>query len=78
MLDARLSQREKDFEPKRESRPGENVSRTSPPEIVLSGPGSYNALKEEFLNLQKEGYTAYYEALITKYLIELKRNGMIQ
>ena len=78
MLDARLSQREKDFEPKRESRPGENVSRTSPPEIVLSGPGSYNALKEEFLNLQKEGYTADYEALITKYLIELKRNGMIQ
>ena len=76
MLDARLSQREKDFEPKRESRPGENVSRTSPPEIVLSGPGSYNALKEEFLNLQKEGYSADYEALITKYLLELKRNGL--
>jgi hypothetical protein len=76
MLDARLSQREKDFEPKRESRPGENVSRTSPPEIVLSGPGSYNALKEDFLNLQKEGYSADYEALITKYLMELKRSGL--
>lgn len=76
MLDARLSQREKDFEPKRESRPGENVSRNSPPEIVLSGPGSYNALKEEFLKMQKEGYTADYEALITKYLMELKRNGL--
>ncbi len=76
MLDARLSQREKDFEPKRESRPGENVTRTSPPEIVLSGPGSYNALKEEFLNLQKEGYSADYEALITKYLLELKRSGL--
>ncbi len=76
MLDARLSQREKDFEPKRESRPGENVSRTSPPEIVLSGPGSYNALREEFLQLQKEGYSAEYEALITKYLMELKRNGL--
>jgi len=78
MLDAQLSQREKDFEPKRESRPGENVVRTSPPEIVLRGPNSFNELKEDFLNLQKEGYTADYEALITKYLIELKRNGMIQ
>lgn len=70
------SLREKDFEPKRESRPGENVSRTSPPEIVLSGPGSYNALREEFLQLQKEGYSAEYEALITKYLMELKKNGL--
>lgn len=76
MLDARLSQREKDFEPKRESRPGENVPRNSPPEIVLSGPGSFNALREEFLELQKEGYTAEYEALITKYLMELKRSGL--
>ncbi|MBX7042447.1 MAG: DUF4175 family protein [Ignavibacteria bacterium] len=76
MLDARLSQREKDFEPKRESRPGENVSRNSPPEIVLSGPGSYNALREEFLQLQKEGYSAEYEALITKYLMELRKNGL--
>ncbi len=76
MLDAQLSQREKDFEPKRESRPGENVTRNSPPEIVLQGPNSFNALKEDFLKLQKEGYTEDYEALITKYLMELKRNGV--
>jgi hypothetical protein len=75
MLDAQLSQREKDFEQKRESRPGENIVRISPPEIVLSGPKSFNALKEDFLKLQKEGYTEEYEALITKYLLELNRNG---
>ncbi len=75
MLDAQLSQREKDFEQKRESRPGENMVRISPPEIVLSGPKSFNALKEDFLKLQKEGYTEDYEALITKYLLELNRNG---
>ena len=75
MLDAQLSQREKDFEQKRESRPGENMVRTSPPEIVLSGPKSFNALKEDFLKLQKEGYTEDYEALITKYLLELNRSG---
>lgn len=75
MLDAQLSQREKDFEQKRESKPGQNYSRTSPPEVVLSGPNSFNALKEDFLKLQKEGYTEDYEALITKYLLELKKNG---
>ncbi len=74
MLDARLSQREKDFEPKRESRGGNDIVRTSPPEIILSGPGSYNALKEDLLKLQKQGLTDDYEALITKYLM-LLRNG---
>lgn len=71
MLDAQLSQREKDFEQKRESKPGENFVRTSPPEVVISGPNSINSLKEDFLRLQKEGYTEDYEALITKYFLEL-------
>jgi hypothetical protein len=71
MLDAQLSQREKDFEPKRESKPGNNMVRQSPPEIVLSGPNSYNALKEDILKLQKEGYTDDYELLIMKYLEKL-------
>lgn len=74
MLDAQLAQREKDFEQKRESKPGENFVRTSPPEIIISGPNSVNALKEDFLRLQKEGYTEDYEALITKYFLELS-NG---
>ncbi|MFA5405118.1 MAG: DUF4175 family protein [Ignavibacteria bacterium] len=74
MLDAQLSQREKDFEQKRESKPGENYIRTSPPEVVISGPNSINSLKEDFLRLQKEGYTEDYEALITKYFLELS-NG---
>jgi hypothetical protein len=71
MLDAQLSQREKDFEPKRESKPGNNMVRQSPPEIVLSGPNSFNALKEDILKLQKEGYTDDYEILIMKYLEKL-------
>ena len=74
MLDAQLAQREKDFEQKRESKPGENFIRTSPPEIIISGPNSVNALKEDFLRLQKEGYTEDYEALITKYFLEFS-NG---
>lgn len=71
LLDAQLSQREKDYEQKRESRPGENIIRISPPEIVILGPKSFNAFKEEFLKLQRAGFTEEYEALITKYLLNL-------
>jgi hypothetical protein len=76
MLDAQLSQREKDFEQKRESKPGEDVVRISPPEIVISGPNSINAFKEDFLKLQRENFTEDYEELITKYLMELRKNSL--
>jgi len=67
MLDAQLSQREKDFEQKRESKPGENVSRQSPKEVVISGPRTVNSLKEDLLRLEKESFTEDYEALIMEY-----------
>lgn len=72
LLDFQLSQREKDFEQKRESRPGENYERQSPPEIVIIGPQKFNAFKEDFLKLQKEGYAPDYELLIMKYLQLIK------
>lgn len=75
MLDAQLSQREKDFEQRRESNPGKNFVRTSPPEIVIQGPNSVNAFKEDFLRLRKEGYNQDYEDLIARYLMELRRKG---
>ena len=72
MLEFQLSQREKDFEQKRESRPGENFIRSTPPEIIISGPNSFNALKEDYLRLQREGFTKEYEELIMDYLKSLK------
>ncbi len=67
MLDARLSQREKDFEQKRESKPGESYNRQSPREVVISGPRTENSLKEELLRLEKESYYEDYEKLIMEY-----------
>jgi hypothetical protein len=67
MLDAQLSQREKDYEQKRESKPGENVTRRSPQETVISGPRTENALKEDLLRLEKNSYSPDYEALIIEY-----------
>jgi hypothetical protein len=72
MLEFQLSQREKDFEQKRESRPGENFIRSTPPEIIIAGPNSFNALKEDYLRLQREGFTKEYEELIMDYLKSLK------
>jgi hypothetical protein len=73
LLEFQLSQREKDFEQKRESKPGENIIRLSPPEIVISGPNSINALQEDFLRLKQEGFTEAYEQLIIRYLESIKK-----
>lgn len=75
MLDAQLSQREKDFEQRRESNPGKNFVRISPPEIVIQGPNSFNAFKEDFLKIKSEGYNRDYEELIIRYLNELRKQG---
>lgn len=72
MLDFQLSTREKDFEQKRESRPGKNFDRSSPPEIVISKPNIINGINQDALEIQKENYTEDYEILIQKYLEKIK------
>ena len=72
MLDFQLSTREKDFEQKRESRPGKNFERTSPPEIVISKPNIINGINQDAVDIQKENYTEDYELLIQKYLEKIK------
>lgn len=72
MLDFQLSTREKDFEQKRESRPGKNFDRTSPSEIVISRPNIINGVNQDALEIQKENYTEDYEILIQKYLEKIK------
>ncbi len=72
MLDFQLSTREKDFDQKRESRPGKNFDRTSPSEIVISRPNIINGINQDALEIQKENYTEDYEVLIQKYLEKIK------
>lgn len=71
MLDFQLSVREKDFEQKRESRPGKDYDRTSPPEIVISRPNVINGINQDALKLQSESFNEDYEILIQKYLSKL-------
>lgn len=72
MLDAQLSQREKDFEPKRESRPGENVIRQTPSEIVIKGAPSIDALQIDLLRQNLMLFTDEYQNLASKYLLFIK------
>jgi hypothetical protein len=74
MLDFQLSTREKDFEQKRESKPGKNFDRSSPPEIIISKPNIINGINQDALELQKENYTEDYEVLIQKYMEKIKEN----
>lgn len=72
MLDFQLSAREKDFEKRRESRPGKDFDRTSPPEIIISKPTIIEGINQDALELQKESYTEDYELLIQKYMEKIK------
>ena len=75
MLDFQLSAREKDFEQRRESRPGKNFDRSSPPEIVISKPNIINGINQDALELQKENYSEDYETLIQKYMEKVKNKN---
>lgn len=73
MLDFQLSAREKDFEQKRQSRPGKNFDRESPPEVVISRPNIIDGINQDALELQKESYNEDYEILIQKYKQKIKQ-----
>jgi hypothetical protein len=72
MLDFQLATREKDFEQKRESRPGKDFDRTSPPEVIISRPSIINGINRDALDIKKESYSDEYEVLIRKYMEKLK------
>jgi hypothetical protein len=72
MLDFQLSEREKDFEQKRESRPSKDYDRNSPPEIVISRPNIVDGINQDALEIQKQNYTEDYESLIQKYLRKIE------
>lgn len=67
MLDAMKSQRERDFEQKRESQPGKDVVRTSPSELTFDNESNNRQGGEQQLQDGQQGYSRDYEYLIRKY-----------
>ncbi|GBD07453.1 hypothetical protein HRbin21_01280 [bacterium HR21] len=66
MLDAMRSLYERDYEPQRESRPGQNVVRPSPPALRLPQ-GQPPPVPPDFLQLLRQKYSPDYQQLIERY-----------
>ncbi len=75
MLDAMRSIYERDYEPRRESRPGQNIVRPSPPEL----PAERRTLlvPEELLPALQRTYSRDYQRLIERYFEQLRRYGFV-
>ncbi|MGH7730204.1 MAG: hypothetical protein ACRENJ_03040, partial [Candidatus Eiseniibacteriota bacterium] len=71
MLDATRSLNRRDFDPERESRPGEDLARRTPPELPpeLLRPG--DRLRLDLLKAEADRYPAQYRAFIEAYLKSL-------
>lgn len=74
MLDAQRSLNERDFEENRKSNTGQNTTRTSPPDLILSTEEGKNKLRDELQRAIREGYKKDYEDLIRKYFEALEKS----
>ena len=71
MLDAQRSINRRDFDPERESRPGEDVARRSPSEIPADLLHETDRLRLDLLKAEADRYPAQYRSFIESYLRSL-------
>ncbi len=67
MLDAIKSQRERDYQRKRESNPGQDILRDSPPELQFENDRTALDRTRDNVQNRTQGYSRDYEYLIRKY-----------
>ncbi len=68
LLDAQRSINRRDFEPQRESRPGEDIARVSPAELPAELLRENDRLRLDLLKAEADRYPAQYRALVESYL----------
>jgi len=73
LLDASRSARERDFEKKRRSKPGQPVARPGPGDLDPETLEGRNRLREDFLRALEHGYSRDYKNLIKRYFEELQK-----
>jgi hypothetical protein len=73
LLDSQRSARERDYEKRRQSSPGQNVASPSPGQIDLSTQEGRNRLRRDLLKALEQGYARDYEELIRKYFDALEQ-----
>jgi hypothetical protein len=75
MLDAQRSVNRQDFEPRRESRPGEDTGRSAPPALPAELLRESDRLRLDLLKAQADRYPSQYRAFIETYLRALNRGS---
>ncbi|NOT34590.1 MAG: hypothetical protein HOP12_10515, partial [Candidatus Eisenbacteria bacterium] len=75
LLDAQRSVNRRDFEPQRESRPGEESSRPSPAALSPELLRQTDRLRNDLLKAESDRYPAQYRAFIESYLKRLNGGG---
>ena len=75
LLDAQRSVNRQDFDPRRESRPGEDVARRSPQGLPADLLRESDRLRLDLLKAQADRYPAQYRAFIEAYLRSLSSGG---
>jgi hypothetical protein len=68
LLDAQRSMNRQDFEPQRESRPGEDLARSSPAELPADLMRENDRMRLDLLKADADRYPAQYRALVEDYL----------
>jgi len=75
LLDAQRSVNRQDFEPRRESRPGEDTGRSTPPGLPAEMLRESDRLRLDLLKAQADRYPSQYRAFIEAYLRALNRGS---
>jgi hypothetical protein len=75
LLDAQRSVNRQDFEPRRESRPGEDAGRSAPPGLPAALLRESDRLRLDLLKAQGDRYPSQYRAFIEAYLRALNRGS---
>jgi hypothetical protein len=74
LLDAQRSINRRDFDPERESRPGEDIARRSAPELPQELLRETDRLRLDLLKAEADRYPAQYRAFVEAYLRRLNRS----
>ena len=75
LLDAQRSVNRQDFEPRRESRPGEDAGRATPAALPAELLRESDRLRLDLLKAQADRYPSQYRAFIEAYLRALNRGS---
>jgi len=76
LLDAQRSMNERDYEKRREARPGEQITSKPPDELKLNQDDMFSRIRQDLLKAFEEGYAKDYEILIRKYFEALQKQEL--